>query len=38
VFERRLYYHVDFAMLGAVLALCFIGVVQIYSATGGSSL
>ncbi len=35
MFERRLYYHVDWAMLGAVLALCLIGVVQIYSATGG---
>jgi len=38
VFERRLYYHVDFALLGAVLALCLIGVSQIFSATGGSSL
>jgi rod shape determining protein RodA len=38
VFERRLYFHVDWAMLAAVLALCLIGVVQIYSATGGSSL
>ena len=33
MFERRLYYHVDWAMLGAILALCLIGVVQIYSAT-----
>ena len=38
MFERRLYYHVDWAMLAAILALCMIGVVQIYSATGGSSL
>jgi rod shape determining protein RodA len=38
VFERRLYYHVDWAMLGAIVALCLLGVVQIYSATGGSSL
>ena len=38
MFERRLYFHVDWAMLGAVLALCLIGVVQIYSATGGSTL
>jgi rod shape determining protein RodA len=38
VFERRLYYHIDWAMLGAILALCLIGVVQIYSATGGNSL
>ena len=35
--ERRLYYHVDWAMLAAILALCLIGVVQIYSATGASS-
>jgi rod shape determining protein RodA len=38
MFERRLFYHVDWAMLAAILALCLIGVVQIYSATGGSSL
>jgi rod shape determining protein RodA len=38
VFERRLYYHVDWAMLGAILVICGIGVVQIYSATGGSDL
>ena len=35
MFERRLYYHIDWAMLAAVLALCAIGLVQIYSATGG---
>jgi len=33
MFERRLYHHVDWAMVGAVLALCLIGLVQIYSAT-----
>ena len=38
MFERRLFYHVDWAMLGAILALCLIGLVQIYSATGGSGL
>jgi rod shape determining protein RodA len=38
MFERRLYYHVDWAMLAAVLALCGIGLVQIYSATGGNGL
>jgi len=37
MFERRLYYHVDWALLGAVLALCTIGLVQIYSATGGAT-
>jgi rod shape determining protein RodA len=38
MFERRLFYHVDWAMLVAILALCMIGVVQIYSATGGDRL
>jgi rod shape determining protein RodA len=35
--ERRLYYHVDWAMLAAILAICLIGLVQIYSATGGAT-
>jgi rod shape determining protein RodA len=35
MFERRLYYHVDWALLGAVLSLCAIGLANIYSATGG---
>jgi rod shape determining protein RodA len=35
MFERRLYHHVDWAMLGAVLTLCLLGLAQIYSATGG---
>jgi len=33
MFERRLYHHIDWAMVGAVLALCLIGLAQIYSAT-----
>jgi rod shape determining protein RodA len=33
--ERRLYYHIDWAMVGALAALCLIGLAQIYSATGG---
>ena len=33
MFERRLYHHVDWALLAAVLALCTIGVVMIYSTT-----
>ena len=33
VFERRLYYHIDWALLIAILALCAIGVVMIYSTT-----
>ena len=37
MFEKRLYYHIDWAMLAAVLALCLIGVVQIYSATGAAT-
>jgi len=35
MFERRLYYHIDWAMLAALIALCAIGLTQIYSATGG---
>jgi rod shape determining protein RodA len=37
MFERRLYFYVDWAMLAAILALCLIGLVQIYSATGGAT-
>jgi len=33
MFERRLYHHVDWAMFGAIVALCLIGLAQIYSAT-----
>jgi rod shape determining protein RodA len=33
VFERRLYYHIDWALVGAILALCAIGVTMIYSTT-----
>jgi len=35
MFERRLYHHIDWAMLTGVMALCLIGLAQIYSATGG---
>jgi rod shape determining protein RodA len=35
VFERRLYFHVDWALVGALLALSLLGLMQIYSATGG---
>jgi rod shape determining protein RodA len=35
VFERRLYHHVDWGLLIAVLTLCAVGLAQIYSATGG---
>jgi len=31
VFERRLYYHIDWALVAAMLALCGIGVAMIYS-------
>src|SRR3954468_14206756 len=31
--ERRLYYHIDWALLAAILALCAIGVTMIYSST-----
>src|SRR5437016_2053249 len=33
MFERRLYYHIDWAMVVAVLALCALGVAMIYSTT-----
>ena len=33
MFERRLYHHVDWAMVGAILALCLIGLANIYSST-----
>ena len=33
MFERRLYYHIDWAMVIAVAALCTLGVVMIYSTT-----
>ena len=33
MFERRLYYHIDWALLIALLALCGIGVAMIYSIT-----
>src|ERR1044071_7877333 len=32
--ERRLYFHIDWALLLAVLALCGLGVAMIYSTTG----
>lgn len=33
MFERRLYFHIDWALLGAILTLCALGVVMIYSTT-----
>jgi rod shape determining protein RodA len=33
MFERRLYYHVDWLLIAAIVALCGIGVVMIYSTT-----
>ncbi len=35
MFERRLYHHIDWALVAALFALCAIGLAQIYSATGG---
>jgi rod shape determining protein RodA len=35
MFERRLYFHIDWLLIAAVLALCAIGLATIYSATGG---
>lgn len=36
MFERRLYYHIDWALLVALLALCALGVAMVYSASAGS--
>src|SRR3954462_4423739 len=33
MFERRLYFHIDWALVIAVLALCAMGILMIYSAT-----
>jgi len=33
MFERRLYYHIDWALVIAMIALCALGVMTIYSAT-----
>jgi rod shape determining protein RodA len=33
MFERRLYYHIDWAMIAALAALCALGLANIYSAT-----
>lgn len=37
MFDRRLVYHVDWALLGAVLVLAAIGATMIFSATGGAT-
>ena len=36
MFERRLYFHIDWLLIGAVLAICAIGLAMIYSTTGGA--
>ncbi|MGE3273600.1 MAG: rod shape-determining protein RodA [Vicinamibacterales bacterium] len=36
MFERRLYYHVDWLLIAAIALLCAIGLAMIYSATGGA--
>jgi rod shape determining protein RodA len=35
MFERRLYFHIDWALLVAILAICGTGVAMIYSTTAG---
>jgi rod shape determining protein RodA len=37
MFERRLYHHIDWTLIGAIFSICAIGLVMIYSATGGPS-
>ena len=36
MFERRLYYHIDWLLIGAVATICAIGLAMIYSTTGGA--
>jgi rod shape determining protein RodA len=36
MFERRLYFHIDWLLIGAVLAICAMGLAMIYSTTGGA--
>ena len=35
--ERRLYFHIDWALIAAMVALCGVGLAMIYSTTGGPS-
>ena len=35
--ERRLYFHIDWLLMAAILALCAIGALMIYSTSGGPS-
>src|SRR6476469_2422772 len=37
MFERRLYHHIDWVLIGAVLAIVCVGLAMIYSATGGAT-
>ncbi len=37
MFERRLYHHIDWALVGAMAALCAIGVLMIYSTTADAN-
>jgi rod shape determining protein RodA len=37
MFERRLYHHLDWILLIAMVVLCFIGVAMIYSTTGSTN-
>ena len=37
MFERRLYYHIDWALIIAILAICALGVTMVYSATADPS-
>ena len=36
MFERRLYYHIDWLLIGAVSLICAMGLAMIYSTTGGA--
>ena len=37
MFERRLYHHIDWALVAALFALCAVGLMMVYSASAGPS-
>ena len=37
MFERRLYYHIDWLLIGALVAICVVGLTMIYSTSGGAT-
>ena len=37
MFERRLYHHIDWLLIGALIAICLVGLAMIYSTSGGAT-